>query len=267
MRQFAAIGLLTLLPLLGGCAAAMLAPAVLAGGAMTTAGERDARARAEAAEAAAPPAGQPALLSIPYALPAPRRAAAATDPWQEFADYALSRRGKLGGLDPVESALLVNPPTLEKPDRLPCRAVTPAVMIDLDAERTAFSPDSAAQPAPGLAEALARLRQAGVVVMWISQAEANRVSEIGEALRRSGLDPVGRDPLLLVRAPDERKQLMREDAGKSVCVLAIAGDRRGDFDELFDYLRVPGRAAGLDAMLGDGWFLTPLPLAPVAPTP
>jgi len=40
-------------------------------------------------------------------------------------------------------------------------------------------------------------------------------------------------------------------------VVAIAGDERGDFDELFDYLRDPGSAVGLYPMMGEGWFLVP----------
>jgi hypothetical protein len=71
--------------------------------------------------------------------------------------------------------------------------------------------------------------------------------------------------LLLIRSAEDRKQLLRENANDDVCVVAIAGDRRGDFDELFDYLRNPGSAVGLYPMMGSGWFLVP-PLDGSAPS-
>jgi hypothetical protein len=42
-------------------------------------------------------------------------------------------------------------------------------------------------------------------------------------------------------------------------VLAIAGDRRADFDILFDYLRDPDYAIRLEAWMDRGWFLLPYP--------
>jgi hypothetical protein len=54
--------------------------------------------------------------------------------------------------------------------------------------------------------------------------------------------------------------VLREDAQRDVCVIAIAGDRKGDFDELFDYLRDPASGESLDYLLGAGWFILPPPL-------
>jgi hypothetical protein len=113
---------------------------------------------------------------------------------------------------------------------------------------------------------VARLREAGIVVLWVSQAHANQVREVADALVLSGLDPSGRDPLLLVRNEDDRKQTLRQEANLDVCVIAVAGDRRGDFDELFDYLRDPAAAVGLEVMMGAGWFIAPAPFA-AAPAP
>ena len=263
--------LLTLLLLassLSGCVAAIVP--VVAGGALIQGqgqGRREAEtpvtgvripillAQAPMPPAAPTPAPSPDLQPSPTAPPADALAAA---PWQPLVDYALERASRLGGIDPVESALLVGD-VLAAPDRLPCTAETPAVLIDLDQGQAPFAPAPGASPVPGLTESLARLRETGVVVLWISQADANGVTEIGDLLLASGLDPAGRDPLLLARSADDRKQVMRKQANVSVCVLAIAGDRRGDFDELFDYLRDPASAAGLDEMLGAGWFLTPGP--------
>ena len=81
------------------------------------------------------------------------------------------------------------------------------------------------------------------------------------ALRASGLDPAGRDELVLMRYPEERKQTRREDFAKQYCLVAIAGDDRADFDELFEYLKNPTAAGPLDALFGKGWFVIPRPLS------
>ena len=94
-------------------------------------------------------------------------------------------------------------------------------------------------------------------MLWISRLPADEVDRVAEALKSSGLDPTGRDPILLVRNEDERKQVLREEANETVCVVAIAGDRRADFDELFDYLRDRRLETAYDAQLGSGWFLVP----------
>jgi hypothetical protein len=253
IREFSVIVLLAFAPLLSGCAAALIAPAV-AGAAVI--GNRDGSPPPAVGDPApAPPVASPA----PPAWDFPALGSVSSE-WQPLVDYTLQWAGKFGGADPVPSALLVPFRSAEWPARRHCIKNTPAVMIDLDEGLTPFPGAAATQPAPGLAEALAHLREAGVVVLWVSQASANRVIEIGDALRASGLDPTGRDPLLLVRHADERKQVVRADADQSVCVLAIAGDRRGDFDELYDFLRRPDAEVGLDHMFGNGWFLTPPPL-------
>jgi hypothetical protein len=112
-----------------------------------------------------------------------------------------------------------------------------------------------------------RLRAAGVLVMWISRLDANRVEDVAAALQRTGLDPTGRDPILLTLGDGDRKQSLRQQAAESACVIAIAGDRREDFDELFGYLRDPAGAANFDTMIGSGWFLVPDALAAPGESP
>ena len=85
--------------------------------------------------------------------------------------------------------------------------------------------------------------------------------EIADALLSSGLDPTGRDPILLTLGDGDRKQTLREQAAQTACLIAIAGDERRDFDELFGYLRDPAMATHFDSLLGAGWFLVPNPLA------
>ncbi len=268
-RLLARCGALALLPLLSGCIAALAVPA------MTAAGVFSERKRVRAATTPTlapvvtvdsvpePVATQAALAPVPAAQPAPA-AAPLNDVWRPFVSYTLERaqamREQRG---PPQSALLLPDSRYSlAPSHRPCRASEPAVIVDLDVGPAAFAPGTAAQPAPGLAAALARLRAEGIVVLWLSQIDANRVNDVAQALRDSGLDAGGRDPLLLVRNKDERKQVLREEAGEDVCILAIAGDRRSDFDELFDYLRDPASASALDVMVGAGWFLAPAPLEP-----
>lgn len=260
---------LALLPTLSGCVAAAIAVPIAAAAGMigknvrvraaTPVPEhRDAGRAALASTGARSASG--ATLTALSALPAPSGAVTAGDPWLPFVSYALARAGDAKRSD---SALLAPGAAVALTERrLPCPEKTPAVIVDLDTGPTAFAPAAAGLPSPGLAEGLARLREAGVVVLWLSSASANSVSEVADALQLSGLDPTGHDPLLLMRNAQDRKQTLRQEANLDVCVIAVAGDQRGDFDELFDYLRNPDSAIGFDGMIGAGWFLAPVPFGP-----
>ena len=83
---------------------------------------------------------------------------------------------------------------------------------------------------------------------------------LGDVLRASGLDPAGRDILLLTRDPAESKTDRRNAELGDFCIKAIVGDRKGDFDALFDYLRDADVPTPFDSLLGAGWFLLPPPL-------
>ena len=260
-----ALGLLA--PWLAGCVAVAALP-VLAGGAMIAGGNAKIRAAtprpAASASLGASPnrgeltAGTGMVLTELTALPPPDAVAAAVDPWRQFVAYALDRARGSGR---HRSALLEAGTSLALPRTRACQAETPAVLIDLDPGTRPFIPAAVkTAPPPALVEGLAQLREAGVVVVWISGLPADYVSGVAEALRASGLDPAGEDPLLLVRNREDRKQLLREEANLDVCVIAIAGDGKNDFDELFAYLRDPLSAQSLDSYLGAGWFLVPPPL-------
>jgi hypothetical protein len=260
---------LVLLPSLSGCVAAAFAVPVAAAAGMIG---KNVRVRAatpvpERDTALASAGGRSAsgvTLTNLTALPAPSIAGTSRDPWLPFVSYALSRAADK---DNSESALLAPGAASSLAERrLACAESHPAVIVDLDNGPTAFAPGHGIVPSPGLAEGLARLREADIVVLWLSQADANQVREVADALVLSGLDPGGRDPLLLIRSPDDRKQTLRQEANLDVCVIAIAGDRRSDFDELFDYLRNPDSALGLEGMIGSGWFIAPAPLGATPPS-
>jgi hypothetical protein len=157
------------------------------------------------------------------------------------------------------SAILANPLDL-RPETKECSIHPAAVLVDLDPAGATLDPVVAVHADPRLAEALATLRARGVAIGWISANSADRAGDVRRVLVESGLDKDGRDELVLLRYPQERKQTRRADFAGEFCLVAIAGDNRGDFDELYDYIKNPFLAAPLDALLGNGWFLIPQPL-------
>ncbi len=161
---------------------------------------------------------------------------------------------------PRQSALLQAPGTLS-PVRTICSIRPPAVLIDLDPADGTFDPEIAPAPNPALAQMIASLRLQEVDIFWISSLAAVRAGGVRKALVESGLDPAGRDGLLLMRKIDDRKQIRRRELGDTHCVVAIAGDNRTDFDELYLYLKDASAAQPLEELIGAGWFLTPLPLS------
>lgn len=212
----------------------------------------------EATELAAPVAedsGQPGLGRpiAPLATTSSRDAAT----YAAFADYALDiAMQEPGGDEARPSALLAKPGTLT-PDRAPCQFDGNAVLIDLDpmdGELDTASP----MARPTLAAALDRLRAEDVEVVWSTSLTADRAGDVREWLRLSELDGTGEDRLLLLRYPEDRKQTRRNEAAQDKCLIAMLGDERADFDELYDYLKDPKAAFGLEKMLGAGWFLAPI---------
>ena len=212
----------------------------------------------------APGADEEAEILSTTELPRPGasglRQPAAPNAYADLLDYA-SRAASIDTLtDARDSALLVGPGTLT-PEMKRCGDLTPAVLVDLDPGDALFAAPDTPQPVPALAEALERLREAGVTIYWGSAHGADMAGAIRRALVASGLDPDGGDPLLLNRYPNERKQTRRETVLENHCLVAIAGDERSDFDELYDYLRTPAGGMGLEPLIGNGWFLIPTPLA------
>ena len=198
--------------------------------------------------------------AAPITPPAAVRPLTATNPYAPFARYALEQAGMRPPAEARRSAILAAPGTLT-PKRMYCASRPPAAIVDLDPQDGTFdTPVSATAANADLAVALAALRKAGVQVFWTSDLPTRRAQEVRGALVQAALDPEGRDALLLLRSGSDRKQLRREEISKTHCVVAIAGDRRGDFDEVFDYLRKPDAAQPLEALVGQGWFLAPPPL-------
>lgn len=250
---------------LGGCVAVALPIAAGAVAARQAVKPKPARSAQPPVVAVPAPRGNGRAVLLPgvTALPVPGGA----DGYAAFADFALAWGAKSkpenGGL----SAVLTAESQLPQVQRVPCRQLAPAVVIDLDPDRASFAPEAPGIAQPGLAARLSALRTAGITVMWQSALGVDQASNVYDALRRAGLDPQGVDRLLLVREEGERKHTRRLAATRDWCILAVAGDRDSDFDELFDYLRSPDYALPLTPLRGAGWFTAPPPIQRTALQP
>ena len=180
-----------------------------------------------------------------------------------FARHALGEAGKRQKGEAVRSAVLVERVSLSQPQTISCDAKPMAVLIDLDvAPGTPAEMDIERQN--GFAELLDTLRESGIRIAWLAETDERQLGPILDLLRE-GDAPVLRDTdLMLVGLPGSyRKQERRWALAQSHCVVAIAGDRKGDFDELYDYLRDQSYAIRLEAFTGRGWFELPHPIAAI----
>lgn len=197
------------------------------------------------------------LVAVPSAIPA----TAGGTFFDPFFSYASSPEFLMQpGTGPDRASAVLIDATALRPDRMECAQGTSTVLIDLDPKGEDLLPADISSASPALAQRLAELRRKGVAIAWISGLAADKENEIRMALFRSGLDPLGTDDVLLMRSSDERKQLRRDQLAQTSCLIAIAGDERSDFHELFDYLLNPADARALEPMIGEGWFLIPTPL-------
>jgi hypothetical protein len=272
-RRLLLIGALGVAPLLSGCVAAAI-PLLAAGGvARSQRGDRapappeaerarvsvDSSPPVDAAGSARSALGDDTLVPITGAILPPPAGSGDESGYRALFDFAKGQAQTPVAGSERHSAILAHPLDL-RPETKECSIQPAAVLIDLDPHGATLDPAQAVHADPGLAATLAPLRAQSVVIGWISANSADRAGDVRRALVDSGLDPAGRDELVLLRYPEERKQTRREDFASEFCLVAIAGEDRSDFDELFDYIKNPFLAAPLDALLGNGWFLIPQPL-------
>lgn len=160
-----------------------------------------------------------------------------------FTNYALMVAA--AGSKPKHSMVLSPSAKIEQPDFLPCAAGQPlAVAID-----------ASLASAPMMVEGLRRLRAFNVEVLWI--ADASEVDALRAALTNSGAWKNGDAPILTTGVGAERKELVRQEATRAFCVVAVAGAQRKDVEELYGYLRDPITAAPLESYWDAGWFVLP----------
>lgn len=183
-------------------------------------------------------------------------------PYAGFAAHALEQAVRREEGAGVESVVLIPRVDIFKPETVACAGKPLAVLIDLDDETNAnWTAAATFYRQNGLVEALRSLRASQISVIWISDNPVAASPRISVILEEAGFSESEADDFLILdRGGDDRKQIRRWDAARSYCVVAIAGDDRADFDELYDYLRSPDGAISLEHMFGNGWFLTPPPL-------
>lgn len=153
------------------------------------------------------------------------------------------------------SAVLSDPIALDGKRRRCAIGEQPVAVIDLDPKGGTFDPPANPVKQPSLSAGLALLRQAGVEIAWLSDLSTTQSGLLRTALEQSGLDPRGEDIISLRRDEDDTKQKRKDNLAGITCIVAIAGDERPDFDKRYKYLRSPEAGAGIEPLIGDGWFL------------
>lgn len=292
LRVAASTFFLCSIPLLSGCVAAAAAIPVVAGATMAGSLSRGEVSVAEGSSTAPEAANVEIAAVEARELPAPASQRAANRPPPDiempdgvtllpltelpppsgaspfaakqqidaFAAYALAQATAAPSEAARPSALLVDPASLNV-QRMDCGARPPAVLIDLDPGREAADPLAPLSLDPQMKLALASLRDANIAIVWISRLGESFAEPLKEQLIQGGFDPAGSDRLLLLRSLEDRKQTRREELAKTHCVVAMLGDARYDFDELYLYLKNEDAALALERMIGQGWFLLPEPAA------
>lgn len=183
-------------------------------------------------------------------------------PYAGFAAHALEQSARLEAGEGAQSVVLIPKVDIFKPETVSCAGKPLAVVIDLDDvnDSDLLSAETLYRQ-NGLVEALRSLRASEISVIWVSDKPVAAAQTISAIFAEGGLAEGGSDDFLFLdRGGDDRKQVRRWDAARNYCIVAIAGDERADFDELYDYLRNPDGAISLEHMFGNGWFLTPAPL-------
>lgn len=215
-------------------------------------------APARTAPLAAPASTAPSASALSAARAYPDPANPITPDQYSFARFVRYSQAvalQAGAGEPQLSAMLSDPVALDG-QRRPCAAGEQQIaLIDLDPAGGVFSPPANPSNQTGLALGLAVLREVGVEIAWLSDLAVDQSGVVRAALERSGLDPRGEDIIALRRDETNSKQERKQNLAGIACVIAIAGDERPDFDERFKYLRTPEAGAGLEPMIGNGWFL------------
>jgi 5'-nucleotidase (lipoprotein e(P4) family) len=194
---------------------------------------------------------------------------------------------------PIDSVVLDQAATLEKPTFVPCGAKPFAAVFDVDETlvlnlgfeyndaRTAKGYDAAVWDAwektgagqvsavPGAVEAVRGLRALGVTVIFNTNREAVNAEATVLAIRNAGLGEAIHGSSLFLKGDDgmgARKDGRRATIAAKYCVIAMGGDQLGDFSDLFNAGQsvVARRADAMDGptakLWGNGWFILPNPV-------
>ncbi|TKD50285.1 5'-nucleotidase, lipoprotein e(P4) family [Sphingomonas baiyangensis] len=254
----------------------MLLTAALLGGCATT----------------APPAAYTAAPEQPgrqyrWLLGSGEAAAMSRQTHAAMAAYAVARaRG------PADSAVLAAGASPDAPRWGACDSKPRAVVYDIDETvlfNTGANYDSASrddppfdparwarweqggaklvEPVPGVVEAIAAIRAAGVTVIFNSNRDNVYAAQTADALASVGITGAVAGETLFLKgdvAPGSAKDPRRAAIAARYCVVAMAGDNLGDFADAFNdkaltvqQRRALAQAPALRAKWGAGWFLLP----------
>lgn len=185
-----------------------------------------------------------------------------SSPYADFAAHALNQSARLAEGKGVQSVVLVPRVDIFKPETMACESKPLAVVIDLDDQNNrGWIKAETLYRQNGLIEVLRSLRAAEISVIWLSDQPAAASEKVSAILEEAGFSQSESDDFLFLdRGGEDRKQVRRWDAARNYCIVAMAGDDRADFDELYAYLRDPDGAIMLESMFDNGWFLAPPPL-------
>lgn len=210
------------------------------------------------------PSPKPGPAPVATAAPLPP-AAAYPDParplapeqasFARFVRYTQAAARQAAGGAELPSAILSDPVALDGKRRRCAAGEQPVAIIDLDPAGGTFAIPASPPKQANLALGLAVLREAGVEIAWLSDLFTTQSGALRTALEQSGLDPRGQDIISLRRDETDTKDQRRASLAAITCVIAIAGDERPDFDSRFKYLKNPEAGAGIEPIIGDGWFL------------
>lgn len=238
-----------------------------------------------------PPPAPPQLHGIQYLYGSAEAAALTRQTWRILADF-VDEQVASGA---HKGVVLTPDSTLSNPHFVPCDDKPPAIVLDVDetsilnlgaeyddlmANRKTFDDDAwdrweksgaaYVAPTPGAKEALDRLRDHGVTVIFNSNRAAVNAAGAEAALNAAGLGPAKHGETLFLSGDDANgamKDGRRQAIAAKYCVLAMAGDQLVDFSDLFKTepngiaeRRATVAYSGIAALWGAGWFVMPNPV-------
>lgn len=122
-------------------------------------------------------------------------------------------------------------------------------------------------PLPGVIDALAALRQAGITVIINTNRDAKNAAQTAATFKAAGLGDFVHGKTLFLKGDDDarsNKDPRRSRIAQNYCVIAMVGDQLGDFANAFnDKALTPAERRELviesptSNLWGNGWFLLP----------
>ena len=162
-----------------------------------------------------------------------------------FADYALGKAVTCTRTRPSSALLAPESAGLLQPRLRPCGSGAPAVVVDLDREKQSFDPQPGLRATARRRCRLARLREAGIAVMWIScgRSQPDRGYRRGAQGDRTRPRGPRSDP-----ADAGRRRPQADAARTGGRTIVCAGDRRRYTRRFRRAVRLPARPGAGDGV-------------------